>query len=82
MKRRLRWESEAGRVTKRPYRDTALVYLGFAVVIVVVATLTGGGFVRAVIVAALFWVAATAYGFVRWRRRLAQERRGPDGGVP
>ena len=75
--RRLRWSGEPRSVPARPYRDTALVYLGLAVVIVVVATATGGGFVRAVIVAALFWLAATGYGWLRWRRRLAEERRQP-----
>ena len=73
--RRLRWEDERREVPKRPYRDTALVYAGFAVVIVVVATATGGSFVRAVVVAGLFWAAATAYSSVRWRRKLAEERR-------
>jgi hypothetical protein len=75
--RRLRWGDEPPAVPARPYRDTALVYLGFALVIVVVATATGGGFVRAVIVAALFWIAATGYGWLRWRRRIAEERRRP-----
>jgi hypothetical protein len=74
--KRLRWGDEPPRrAPTRPYRDTALVYLGFAVVIVVLATLTGGGFVRAVVVAGLFWVAATGYGWLRWRRRLSEERR-------
>ena len=75
--RRLRWGDEPPTVPARPYRDTALVYLGFAVVIVVIATLTGGGFVRAVVVAAFFWLAATAYGWLRWRRRLRGHERRP-----
>ena len=73
--RRLRWEAEPRPVPKRPYRDTVLVYLGFAVVIVVIATATGGGFVRAVVIAGLFWAAATAYGLVNMRRRIARARR-------
>ncbi len=61
--RRLQWETEPRpEPPRRPYRDTALVYLGFAVVIVVVSVVTGGGLVRAVVVAALFWVAATLAG--------------------
>jgi len=75
--KRLRWDLEPRGTPQRPYRDTALVYLGFAVLIVVVATLTGGGFVRAVVVATLFWAAATGYSWLRWRRRLAEERRRP-----
>ncbi|HEY6017025.1 MAG TPA: hypothetical protein VIU44_16800 [Gaiellaceae bacterium] len=52
-----------------------LVYLGFAVVIVVIATATGGSFVRAVVIAGLFWTVATAYGLVNMRRRIARARR-------
>ncbi len=79
--RLLRWEGQSKRpVPRRPYRDTALVYLGFAVVIVVVATATGGSFVRAVVAAVLFWCVATGYGWVRWRRRLAAAGRGEGKG--
>jgi uncharacterized membrane protein YeiH len=66
-------------VPKRPYRDTALVYLGFAVLIVVIATATGGGLVRALVIAGLFWIAATAYGVVSMRRRIAEARRREEG---
>jgi hypothetical protein len=78
MRRRLIWgDADDGRPSSRhPYRDMALVYLGFAVVIVVVATATGGDFVRAVVAAALFWLAATAYGLVSVRRRLRRRKLG------
>ncbi|HET7043926.1 MAG TPA: hypothetical protein VFI37_03675 [Gaiellaceae bacterium] len=75
--KRLRWGDEPLRTPLRPYRDSALVYLGFAVLIVVIATATGGGFVRAVVVAVFFWLAATGYSWLRWRRRLGEERRRP-----
>ena len=73
----LRWDPEprSQELPKRPYRDTVLVYLGFALLIVVIATATGGGFVRAVVFAGLFWAAASAYGFVTMRRRIARARR-------
>jgi hypothetical protein len=69
--KRLRWGDDrpADPPLEHPYRDTALVYLGFAVVIVVVAVATGGSFVNAVVIAALFWVAATAVSVVNLRRR-------------
>ena len=76
MRRRLRWDDDPGAAPpKHPYRDTALVYAGFAVVIVLVATLTGGGLVRALVFAGLFWAAATGYGIVSWRRRLRERER-------
>lgn len=73
--RRLRWEQPEREPPKRPYRDTALVYLGFAVVIVIVAVATGGGFVRALVYAFGFWVLATVYGMWRWRRKLREHER-------
>jgi hypothetical protein len=78
MRRRLRWDADDEQPPPpHPYRDTALVYAGFAVVIVVVAMLTGGGLLRALVFAGLFWAAATGYGIVSWRRRLRErEHRG------
>ena len=71
MRKRLDWSANSPpkEPPRHPYRDTALVYLGFAVLIVVVATVTGGSFLRAILFAALFWVVATAYGVVSWRRK-------------
>ncbi len=79
MRRRLRWDDEpsAERPPSHPYRDTALVYAGFAVLIVVVAVATGGGLLRALAIAGLFWLAATAFGVVTARRRRRdRDRRG------
>ncbi len=71
MRRRLRWDDERPEEPPlaHPYRDAALVYLGFAVVIVVVAVATGGKLLSAVVVAALFWLAATAFSAVSLRRK-------------
>ena len=50
--RRLRWDAPTDQtMPKRPYRDTVLVYGGMAVVVVVIALLTGGGFVKALVIA-------------------------------
>jgi hypothetical protein len=71
MRRRLRWDEEerGHKPSAHPYRDTALVYLGFALVIVAVGIATGGGLARSLLGAALFWLAATSYALVVQRRR-------------
>jgi hypothetical protein len=58
---------------KHPYRDTLVIYAVFAVLIVVVAWLTGGGVARAASIAALFYVVASAWSVSRWRVRLREE---------
>ena len=74
-RRRLRWdEPKAGRqMPKRPYRDTALVYGGMALVVVVIAVLTGGNVVNAVVIALVFFIAATLWTWRTWRNRLRDE---------
>jgi hypothetical protein len=70
VRRRLHWGDDRDEPPlAHPYRDAALVYLGFAVVIVLVAVATGGGLVDALVVAGLFWLAATAFSIVTLRRR-------------
>ena len=73
--RRLRWTMPERQTPKRPIRDSAIVYAGFAVVIVVVSLATGGSVVRAAVTALLFYVAAMAWAVVSWRRRLRQGER-------
>jgi membrane protein implicated in regulation of membrane protease activity len=82
--RRLRWETPRRRadssLPKRPYRDSALVYGGMAVVVVVIATLTGGSFVNAVLIAAAFFIVATLWSWRNWRNRLrAEQSRAEEG---
>jgi membrane protein implicated in regulation of membrane protease activity len=76
--RRLRWEapkrSADSSLPKRPYRDSALVYGGMAVVVVVIATLTGGSFLNAVLIAGAFFVVATLWSWRNWRNRLRAEQ--------
>jgi len=59
-------------IPDHPYRDTVLVYGVMAVVLVVVATLTGGSTLRASMAAALFFVLATAWSWWRYRERIRQ----------
>jgi membrane protein implicated in regulation of membrane protease activity len=51
-----------------------IIYGVLALVIVLVSGLTGGGWTRAVVVAAAFFVGATAWSWWRSSRRLEQER--------
>jgi hypothetical protein len=70
--KRLRWEShlEQRPPPKHPYRDTAIVYAGMSSVVVIVAALTGGDILKAVLIAGLFFVAATLWTWRSWRNRL------------
>jgi Flp pilus assembly protein TadB len=70
----LRWASEEPKPIKHPYRDTMLVYAALALVIVGFAALTGGDLGRAVLIAAVFYLAATAWSLLWWRRKLRQRR--------
>jgi hypothetical protein len=72
--RRRRWAPPPEPIPKRPYRDTALVFGGMAIAIVLTAWATGGDLDRAVLIAAAFFVAATAWGWRRWRERLREQR--------
>ena len=54
---------------RHPYRASALFHAGLAMVILVFAGLTGGDLTRAVGFAALYFVAATAWTWFRFRQR-------------
>lgn len=62
---------------RHPFRDSAIVCGVLAGLVVVIALATGGGLVRAVLVAAAFFVLATAWSWWRWRVRLEGSRRRP-----
>ena len=72
--KRLRWEPAGdGRpMPKHPYRDTALVYAGLALVVVLLTVVTGGSVVRAVVIALFVYVAATLWSWRIWRNRLRE----------
>ena len=80
MKRRLRWEPEPTRLPKRPYRDSAILYAVMSAVVVLVAWATGGSLGRALVIAGLFFIAATTWTWSRFRTRLREERRRRDSG--
>lgn len=51
--RQRRWETPELPPPQRPYRDTAVFHLILSALIVIVAFLTGGDLVRAVLIAAV-----------------------------
>jgi membrane protein implicated in regulation of membrane protease activity len=55
-----------------PYRDAALVYGIMALLLVVIAWVTGGDPLRAVVVAVAFFVVATAWTSWRFRVRIRE----------
>ena len=71
--RRLKWGVPEQPPPKHPYRDTLVIYAVFAVLIVVVAWLTGGGVARAAVIAVVFYIVASVWSVSRWRKRLREE---------
>jgi hypothetical protein len=70
-----RWEAPDEPLPRRPYRNSAIFHAVLAGLIVVVAWATGGSLTNAVLVAAGFFVLATAWSWTQWRRRIALEER-------
>jgi hypothetical protein len=71
--RHLRWGLPEEPTPKHPYRDSMLVYGFFAVLVVLLAWITGGSVPKAVEIAAVVWAAATIWSIARWRQRLRRE---------
>jgi len=71
--RHLRWGLPEQQIPKHPYRDSMLVYGFFALVIVLLAWLTGGSVAKAAVIAVVVWLAATVWSAARWRQRLRRE---------
>jgi len=59
----------------RPYRDSALVYGAFAVIVIVLATATGGSILWATVAALGAFVLATGLTWRNLRRREQGQRR-------
>ena len=71
--RHLSWGLPEAPLSKHPYRDSMLVYGFFAVLIVLLAWITGGSIEKAVVIAAVVWAAASLWSGVRLRQRLRRE---------
>ena len=59
---------------KRPYRDSVLLNVVLAGLIVLISWATGGELGRAFAFAACYFVVATAWAWWRFKQRLAKER--------
>ena len=58
---------------KRPYRDSVVLNIILATLIVLISWGTGGELGRAFVFAALYFVIATAWSWWRLRQRFAKE---------
>jgi Flp pilus assembly protein TadB len=76
--RKLRWDTPERPLPKHPYRDSALIYAGMAVVLFAVVVATGGSALRGVVAAAAVFVAATLYSWARWHVRLRNRNEGQE----
>jgi Flp pilus assembly protein TadB len=65
----------AHRRSKRPYRDSALIYGAFAVIVILVAVLTGGRVLWAVVLAVGAFMFAMLWTWRSLRGREGQRRR-------
>ena len=73
MSRRLQWGLPETPRPRHPYRDTLIVYGALALLIVLVAWLTNGAVGKAAVIAAFFFIVASAWSLYRWRSRLRAE---------
>jgi membrane protein implicated in regulation of membrane protease activity len=79
MSKRLQWGLPEAPRPSHPYRDTLIVYGVLALLIVLVAWLTGGAVGKAAVIAVFFFVVASLWSLFRWRSRLrAEERRAQE----
>jgi Na+/melibiose symporter-like transporter len=75
-KRRIRWDPPPEETAlKRPYRDTALVYGGMSLLVVVLGLVTGAGVVRTLAIACAFFVIATLWSWRNLRNRIRKRER-------
>jgi Flp pilus assembly protein TadB len=74
LSKRLQWGGipEVGS-PRSPVRDTLLVYGVFALIILLVAWLTGGSLGRALVIVPVFYVVASAWTISRLRARARRE---------
>jgi hypothetical protein len=66
---------EATPLPGHPYRDSAVFYAVLSAILLGVTYATGGGMLRAGLVAGGFFVVATAFTWLRFRTRLSERGR-------
>ena len=69
----MKWEVPNVPESRRPMRDGLIIFGVLAILIVVIAMLTGGDLARALVAAVAFFVAANAWTWWRVRRRAERE---------
>ena len=69
------WGVPSAPPPEHPYRDTAIVYGFFAVVIVLIAWATGGPVLKALILAVAFFFAAVVWSWLRFHQRVRRAAR-------
>jgi hypothetical protein len=67
-----RRQSEQRPLPAHPYRDSAIVYGVMAVILVVLAGVTGGSLVKATVAAIIFWLGATGWSWWKFRGRIRE----------
>ena len=60
---------------KRPFRDSALLYAGMAIVVLTLVFISGGNMAVAIPVALGCFVVATGYAWWKLKQRLEEEQR-------
>ncbi len=73
--RKLRWEMHEPTGSKHPYRDSAIVYGVLGIIVVVIAGVTGGSFLKGLAWGAGFFAAATAWNWWRFHEKEKARRR-------
>jgi hypothetical protein len=73
--RRFRHLTTPQKIPEHPYRDSALLHGGLALVLVGIAWLTGGGLVRAAVIGLIYFTGATSWAWWRFRRRIEEAGR-------
>ena len=71
----VRRESDERPLPTHPYRDSAIVYGVMAVILVVLAGITGGSLVKATGAAIIFWLGATGWSWWKFRGRIRERER-------
>jgi hypothetical protein len=66
-------------IPKRPYLGSAILYAVLAGALVGVTWATGGGLVRALIVAAIFYVIATGWSWWKFHQQIEERSRAESG---
>jgi len=74
-KKQIRRATDAIPLPAHPYRDSAIFYGVLSAILLGVTYWTGGGMLRAVLIAVGFFVVATAFSWYRFRGKVEERAR-------